>query len=55
MKSLMKKRLNFDVPRALVPQVLVLAGMAGQEPSYWIRKQIENAVREKIQELHNIN
>ena len=49
------KRLNFDVPRSLVPHVRNLADMEGQEPAYWLRKLIERAVSEKMQKMTSDN
>ncbi len=45
------KRLNFDVPRSLVPRVRNLADMEGQEPAYWLRKKLERVVSEEEQKM----
>ncbi len=37
-------RLNYDIPRDLVPQVLFLAAAAGMPPRLWLRKKIEALV-----------
>lgn len=39
-------RLNYNVPQALVPEVINLCDQQGIEPSYWLRKIIEKALQE---------
>lgn len=39
-------RLNYNVPQSLVLEVLNICAAQGVEPSYWLRKVIENAVKE---------
>ena len=39
-------RLNYNVPRSLVIEIRNLAAREGFEPSWWLRKAIEKALRE---------
>lgn len=41
-------RLNYNVPQSLVLEVLNICTAQGIEPSYWLRKVIENAVKEAL-------
>ena len=49
------KRLNFDVPKSLVPHVRNLADMEGQTPAYWLRKKLERVVSEEVQKMTGKN
>ena len=37
-------RLNYDVPKHLVPQILFLAAAAGMPPRLWLRKKLQALV-----------
>ena len=39
-------RLNYNVPRSLVLEIRSLAAKQGFEPSWWLRKVIEKALKE---------
>ncbi|WP_169155971.1 hypothetical protein [Brasilonema bromeliae] len=39
-------RLNYNVPQALVGDILNICSQQGIEPNYWLRKVIEKAVVE---------
>ena len=39
-------RLNYNVPRSLVIEIRNLAAREGFEPTWWLRKAIEKALKE---------
>ena len=43
-------RLNYNVPRALVIEIRNLAARQGFEPTWWLRKAIEKALKEADEE-----
>ena len=44
------KRLNYNVPLELTPMIRRFAAEDGQEPAYWLRKVLEKAVRDRIEQ-----
>ncbi|MBW4635399.1 MAG: hypothetical protein KME30_26950 [Iphinoe sp. HA4291-MV1] len=44
------KRLNYNVPVELVPSIRMLADMDGVTPAYWLRKNLEQVVKERFLE-----
>ena len=43
-------RLNYNVPRSLVVEIRNLAARQGFEPTWWLRKAIEKALKEADEE-----
>lgn len=42
------KRINYNVPVDLAPQIQMLADMDGQNVRYWLRKVLEKAIDERL-------
>lgn len=42
------KRINYNIPVDLAPQIQMLADMDGQNVRYWLRKVLEKAVNERL-------
>ncbi|MBW4628810.1 MAG: hypothetical protein KME49_25675 [Brasilonema octagenarum HA4186-MV1] len=43
-----QKRINYNVPVDLAPQIQMLADMDGQNVRYWLRKALEKVVNERL-------
>ncbi|KOP23478.1 hypothetical protein AMR41_26220 [Hapalosiphon sp. MRB220] len=52
---MLNKRLNYNIPCDLVGQVRLLAEQDGVTPNYWLRKAIEQVVRERNQKIINLS
>ncbi|MCP6758362.1 MAG: hypothetical protein NHB32_06175 [Fischerella sp. CENA71] len=48
---MLNKRLNFNVPADLTPQIRLLAEQDGVTPNYWLRKALEEAVNIRKRKL----
>ncbi|GAB1544792.1 hypothetical protein NUACC21_74680 [Scytonema sp. NUACC21] len=46
----LNKRLNWDIPKELAPTIRMLADQDGQTPAYWLRKVLEKAVQERLEQ-----
>ncbi|BAZ65554.1 MAG: hypothetical protein KME28_13125 [Pelatocladus maniniholoensis HA4357-MV3] len=45
---MLNKRLNYNIPADLTPQIRLLADQDGVTPAYWLRKALEEVVRERL-------
>lgn len=44
----MAQRLNYDIPRHLVPYVEMLAKAEGKEPRKWLRDEFQSLIDSKL-------
>jgi hypothetical protein len=52
---MLNKRLNYNIPADLTPQIRLLAQQDGVTPNYWLRKALEQVVRERQQKIINLS
>lgn len=52
---MLNKRLNYNIPADLTPQIRLLAEQDGVTPNYWLRKALEQVVRERQQKIINLS
>ncbi|RAM52024.1 MAG: hypothetical protein C6Y22_08275 [Hapalosiphonaceae cyanobacterium JJU2] len=45
---MLNKRLNYNIPADLTPQIRLLADQDGVTPNYWLRKALEEVVKERL-------
>jgi hypothetical protein len=45
-----QKRINYNIPVDLAPQIQLFADQDGQNVRYWLRKVLEKAVNERLRE-----
>jgi hypothetical protein len=51
---MLNKRLNYNIPSDLTPQIRLLADQDGVTPNFWLRKALEEVVKDRLSSQRSI-